>query len=185
MSLNFYGLGNLTIILFSPFLSSLSASQFPSSLTFTVYFWKLKVLCLRVEHVLCYFLYIQTYSYPKFLLCSIQHPCSFSLSVFRMRHILLNHAVSCWYYIALLINEVWIWSTGTRLTGDNHNTQRKSCSSATLSSSSPTWTGLLSNWGLHNERLATKYLSQGTAHYGFSVTWNLGLCCVFEEALIK
>jgi hypothetical protein len=50
-----------------------------------------------------------------------------------------------------------------KLTGENQSTLRKSCHSATLSTTNPTWTDPGSNPGLHGERPATNRLSHGTA----------------------
>jgi hypothetical protein len=46
-----------------------------------------------------------------------------------------------------------------KLTGENRNTGRKTCPSATLSTTNPTWT----DPGLRGERPATNRLSHGTA----------------------
>jgi hypothetical protein len=51
-----------------------------------------------------------------------------------------------------------------KLKGENRITRRKSCSSATLSTTNPTWTDPGSNPGLRGERPATNRLSHGTAH---------------------
>ena len=50
-----------------------------------------------------------------------------------------------------------------KLTGENRSTRGKTCPSATLSTTNPTWTGPGSNLGLRGERLATNRLSHGTA----------------------
>jgi hypothetical protein len=50
-----------------------------------------------------------------------------------------------------------------KLTGENRSTRGKTCPSATLSTTHPTWTDLGSNAGLRGERLATNRLSHGTA----------------------
>jgi hypothetical protein len=49
------------------------------------------------------------------------------------------------------------------LTGENRRTRRKSCPSATLSSTNPTWIDPGANAGLRGERPATNDLSHGTA----------------------
>jgi hypothetical protein len=49
------------------------------------------------------------------------------------------------------------------LTEENRSTQGKTCPSATLSTTNPTWTEPGSNPGLHGERPATNRLSHGTA----------------------
>jgi hypothetical protein len=53
------------------------------------------------------------------------------------------------------------WSTGgMKLTGENRSTWRKTCPSATLSTTNPTWT----DPGLRGERPATNRLSHDTAY---------------------
>jgi hypothetical protein len=49
------------------------------------------------------------------------------------------------------------------LTGENRRTRRKTCPSATLSTTNPTWIDPGANLGLHGDRLATNDLSHGTA----------------------
>jgi hypothetical protein len=58
-----------------------------------------------------------------------------------------------------------------KLTGENRSTRGKTCPSATLSSTNPTWTDPGSNPGPRGERPATNRLSHGTAYpviYSFS-----------------
>jgi hypothetical protein len=50
-----------------------------------------------------------------------------------------------------------------KLTGENQSTLRKTCPSATLSITNPTWTDPGSNPGLRSERPGTNRLSHGTA----------------------
>jgi hypothetical protein len=50
-----------------------------------------------------------------------------------------------------------------KLTGENRSTRRKTCPSATLSTTNLTWTDPGSNPGLRGERPATNRLSHGTA----------------------
>jgi hypothetical protein len=50
-----------------------------------------------------------------------------------------------------------------KLTGENQSTWGKTCPSATLSTTNPTWTDAGSNPGLRGERPATNRLSHGTA----------------------
>ena len=50
-----------------------------------------------------------------------------------------------------------------KLTGENRSTQEKTCPSATLSTTNPTWTAPGSNPSLAGERPATNRLSHGTA----------------------
>jgi hypothetical protein len=46
---------------------------------------------------------------------------------------------------------------------EDWRTQRKTCPSATLSTTNPTWTEPGANSGLRSDRLATNHLNQGTA----------------------
>jgi hypothetical protein len=52
---------------------------------------------------------------------------------------------------------------GMKLTGENRSTRRKTCPSAMLSTTNPTWTEPGSIPGLRGERPATNRLSHGTA----------------------
>jgi hypothetical protein len=52
---------------------------------------------------------------------------------------------------------------GMILTGENRRTRRKTCPSATLSTTNPTWIDPGTNSGLRCERTATNDLSHGTA----------------------
>jgi hypothetical protein len=52
---------------------------------------------------------------------------------------------------------------GMILTGENRRTRRRTCSSAILSTTSPTWIDPDANPGLCGERPATNDLSHGTA----------------------
>jgi len=52
---------------------------------------------------------------------------------------------------------------GIILTGENRRTRRKTCPSATLSTTNPTWTDTGTNSGLSCERPATNRLSHNTA----------------------
>jgi hypothetical protein len=54
---------------------------------------------------------------------------------------------------------------GMILTGENRGTRRKTCPSATLSTTNPTWIDLGANPGLRGERPATNDLSHGTANF--------------------
>jgi hypothetical protein len=51
---------------------------------------------------------------------------------------------------------------GMTLTGEKRRTLRKTCPSATLSITNPTWIVLGVNPGLRGERLAPNHLSHGT-----------------------
>jgi hypothetical protein len=56
------------------------------------------------------------------------------------------------------------WSNaGMKLTGENRSTRGKTCPSATLSTTNPTWTDLESNPFFRGEKPATNRLSHGTA----------------------
>jgi hypothetical protein len=50
-----------------------------------------------------------------------------------------------------------------KLTGENRGARRKTCLSATLSTTNPTWTDPGSNPGLRGERPESNRLSHGTA----------------------
>jgi hypothetical protein len=66
-----------------------------------------------------------------------------------------------------------------KLIGENRSPRRKTCPSAILSTTNPTWTDLGSNPGLRGERPATNHLSHGTARF-YGDTWELFLitgCC--------
>jgi hypothetical protein len=52
---------------------------------------------------------------------------------------------------------------GMKLTEENRSTRRKTCPSATLSTTNPTWTDPGSNPDLRSDRPATNRLSHGTA----------------------
>jgi hypothetical protein len=52
-----------------------------------------------------------------------------------------------------------------KLTGENQSTRGKSCPSATLCTTNPTWTDPGLNPGLRGDRSATNRLSHGTAYY--------------------
>jgi hypothetical protein len=52
---------------------------------------------------------------------------------------------------------------GMILTGEDRRTQRKTCPSATLSSTNLTWTDRGAKPGLHSERPATNHLSHGSS----------------------
>jgi hypothetical protein len=62
------------------------------------------------------------------------------------------------------------------LTGENRSTWRKTCPSATLSTTNPTWTDPRWNRGLRGESPATNRLSHGTASCATSChpLWRLG-----------
>ena len=51
-----------------------------------------------------------------------------------------------------------------KLTVENRSTRRKTCPSATLSTTNHTWTDPESNPDLRGERPATYHLNHGTAH---------------------
>jgi hypothetical protein len=55
-----------------------------------------------------------------------------------------------------------------KLTGENRSTRGKTCPSATLSTTNPTWTDPGSKPDLRGGRPATNRLSHGTAYQKFS-----------------
>jgi hypothetical protein len=61
-----------------------------------------------------------------------------------------------------------------KLTGENRNTRRKTCSSATLSTTNPTWTDPGSNPGLRGERPAANRQSHGTTLVSISFMNHIG-----------
>jgi hypothetical protein len=62
-------------------------------------------------------------------------------------------------------HDVWVWrETVEWLTWENQRTQRKTCSSATLSTTNPIWTDPSTNLGLCSKRPATTSLSHGRAN---------------------
>jgi hypothetical protein len=56
------------------------------------------------------------------------------------------------------------------LTGENRTTGGKTCPSATLSPTNPTWTDLGSNAGLRGGRPAANRLIHGAAYMGVTLT---------------
>jgi hypothetical protein len=58
-----------------------------------------------------------------------------------------------------------------KLTGENRSTRGKTCPSATLSTTVPTWTDPGSNLDLCGERPATNRLSHGTASTFILIEW--------------
>jgi hypothetical protein len=72
----------------------------------------------------------------------------------------------------------WWYEFGERrwkdiLTGENRRTRRKTCPSATLSTTNLTWIDPDSNPGLRGERSATNDLSHGTAVHPYSWVYSL------------
>jgi hypothetical protein len=64
---------------------------------------------------------------------------------FFLSFFLINDAVNCW--------DEWVWSIGWMIvTGENRTTRRKTCRSATLSTTNPTYTELGSKPGHRAER---------------------------------
>jgi hypothetical protein len=59
------------------------------------------------------------------------------------------------------------------LTGENRRTRRKTCPSATLSTTNATWIDPGANQGLRGERPATNDLSHGTALYATYYTMHI------------
>jgi hypothetical protein len=69
---------------------------------------------------------------------------------------LAYYAFPRWY-------EFWTATVEWYIDGENRRTRRKTCPSATLSTTNPTWIDPGTNPGLRGERLATNDLSHGTA----------------------
>jgi hypothetical protein len=61
---------------------------------------------------------------------------------------------------------------GMILTGENRRTGRKTCPSATLSTTNPTWIDPGENTGLRCERPATNDLSPGTVRVVSLLRWE-------------
>jgi hypothetical protein len=64
---------------------------------------------------------------------------------------------------------------GMILTGKNRRTRRKTCPSATLSTTNPTWVDSGANQGLRGERAATNYLSHNTAQESYLLISELNV----------
>jgi hypothetical protein len=62
-----------------------------------------------------------------------------------------------------------------KLAGENRSTRRKTCPSATLSTTHPTWTAQGSNPGVRGERPATNRLSQGTTKKAVTEDMTVGV----------
>jgi hypothetical protein len=60
-----------------------------------------------------------------------------------------------------------------KLTGENRSTGRKTCPSATLSTTNPTWTDLGLNPGLRGERPATSFWYVKLCNFDVRVLINL------------
>jgi hypothetical protein len=77
---------------------------------------------------------------------------------------------------------------GVIMTGENRRTQRKSCPSATLSTTNPTWIDPGANPGLRDERPATNDLSHGHCPGMVCNTVSsdfLSLCPLSKSAFLK
>jgi hypothetical protein len=70
------------------------------------------------------------------------------------------------------------------LTGENRSTGGKTCPSATLSTTNPTWTDRGSNPCLRGERPATNRLSHGTAiiasYYSEYLSSHIRISCIHK-----
>jgi hypothetical protein len=66
---------------------------------------------------------------------------------------------------------IWVWRATVELywQGKNRRTRRKTCPSATLSTTNPTWIDTDANPGLLGERPATNDLSHGTARREYTL----------------
>jgi hypothetical protein len=69
-----------------------------------------------------------------------------------------------------------------KLTGENRSTRGKTCPSATLSTTNPTWIDPGSNPSLRGEKLAANRLSHGTACE--QLTLNSKLCHFLQQERI-
>jgi hypothetical protein len=81
--------------------------------------------------------------------------------------VLCNETVGCWNCVAPVTDEwVWIVWWNDNETGKSKYSYKgkKTCLTATLSSTYPTWAGWESNQGLRGERLAIKHPSHCTAN---------------------
>jgi hypothetical protein len=61
---------------------------------------------------------------------------------------------------------------GMILTGENRRNLRKTCPSATLSTTNPTWIEPVANPGLRRERPATNHLSHATARLNITLAFE-------------
>jgi hypothetical protein len=76
------------------------------------------------------------------------------------------------------------WGTDEMiLTGENSSTQRKICSTATLSTTNPSWTGLRLNLGLCGERPTPVSLSHGTTFQFQLQLQNLASSIIFKAQI--
>jgi hypothetical protein len=84
-------------------------------------------------------------------------------------------------------DDIWMWSNcGITMTGENRRTWRKTCPSATLSTTNPTWAALGANSALHGEKPVTNHLSYGTApHYLTDTECILALFCTLHKICTK
>jgi hypothetical protein len=73
---------------------------------------------------------------------------------------------------------------GMILTGENRRTLRKTCPSATLSTTNPTLIDPVANRGLRGERPATNHLSHGTALFQETQSGMRGLVLSTDHELI-
>jgi hypothetical protein len=77
-------------------------------------------------------------------------------------------SLNCGQQWAYSLSPRWYMSMeshgGMILTGENRRTRRKTCPSATFSTTNPTWTSQGANPGLCGEMLATNCLSHDTAY---------------------
>jgi hypothetical protein len=76
------------------------------------------------------------------------------------------------YYAFPIWYECWERRCNDTLTEENRRTRRKTCLSATLSTTNPTWIDQSANPGLRGERPATNDLSHAMANYENLTTNN-------------
>jgi hypothetical protein len=66
--------------------------------------------------------------------------------------------------------------------------EKKTCSSATLSTANPTWTDPATNSGLRGDRPATNRLNHGTAKYSGHAIYNMlkwrSCCCTMQQGIL-
>jgi hypothetical protein len=130
-----YNNNNILNISFSIFICGLMAIPSQSSVLKRRYF----LLCRRAPQQM-----LRTHRSLKGLLCN---------PVMKMK----RKMISLFFYFSKY------WSSGgMKLTAQTRSTRGKTCPSATLSTTNPTWTDLGSSPGLRGGRPATNRLSQGT-----------------------
>jgi hypothetical protein len=72
-----------------------------------------------------------------------------------------------------------------KLTGENRSTRGKTCPSATLSTTNPTWTKPGTNPGLRGDRPAAKRVSHGTVYYFIKCHFLLSSSVILMYSLLR